>query len=323
VRYRDLNVWALGQALETEIKVSKVLQSLSAKYTIPSPRDARSYTGLTAGLQREDTTSYVSQLVKIEAEQVYGFGKTGTVSAFIQARKENSDAGDQSTNTFLLMPGSRLSDQRYDNVIRPRKGFQYQAELRATHQSLGSSTGFIQILASGDWIIPLMSDLSLTTRARVGATWQNDPVEDLPVSVRFLPAVTGASGDMPINPWDRRTVAAMSSAAGIFSPERLNSNVISGGTGVWRPFMTPVTLLTTCPISPPLRGRAWGCGITAPSDPSRWTWPGNLTLLNRIYEFILLSVLGYETAFPSVGHFTGRCVDYHLRRPSYVVVEYR
>ena len=51
--YRDVNILALGQSIETEIKVSKVLQSLSGKYTIPSPRDARSYTGLTAGLQRE------------------------------------------------------------------------------------------------------------------------------------------------------------------------------------------------------------------------------------------------------------------------------
>ena len=159
--------------------------------------------------------------MKIEAEQVYGFGKTGTVSAFIQARKENSDAGDQSTNTFLLMPGGRLSDQRYDNVIRPRKGFQYQAELRATHQSLGSSTGFIQILASGDWIIPLLWDLSLTTRARVGATWQNDPVEDLPVSVRFF-----AGGDRSIRGYAYQSLGPKDSSGNVVGGRNLLTGTV-------------------------------------------------------------------------------------------------
>ncbi|MDQ5988100.1 MAG: Translocation and assembly module subunit TamA [Syntrophus sp. SKADARSKE-3] len=221
MRYRDMNVLSLGQDFDTEIKVSKVLQSLSAKYTFPSTRDARSYTGLTAGLQREDTTSYVSQLVKIEAEQVYGFAKTGTISAFIQARKENSDAGDQSTNTFLLMPGGRLSDQRYDDVIRPRKGFQYQLELRGTHQSLGSSTGFIQILSSGDWIIPLLWDLSLTTRARLGATWQNDPVEDLPVSVRFF-----AGGDRSIRGYAYQSLGPKDSSGNVVGGRNLLTGTV-------------------------------------------------------------------------------------------------
>ncbi|MDD5171306.1 MAG: BamA/TamA family outer membrane protein, partial [Syntrophales bacterium] len=87
----------------------------------------------------------------------------------------------------------RFSELHYDDVIRPRKGFNYQAELKATHQSIGSSTGFIQFMSAGEMIIPLPGDFALLTRARVGGTWQNDPVEQLPISVRFF-----AGGDRSI-----------------------------------------------------------------------------------------------------------------------------
>jgi translocation and assembly module TamA len=193
LRYRDVNVLGLAQELEAELKVSQILEGFSTRYILPGERDSRSYSALMAGAQREDTATYVSKWIKLEAERARGFGKYGAGSVFIQARKENSDTGDQSTNTFLLMPGGRFSDVHYDDAIRPHKGFSYQAELKGAHQSLGSSTGFIQIMASGDLIIPLPMQFSLITRARAGATWQNDPPQDLPVSVRFF-----AGGDRSV-----------------------------------------------------------------------------------------------------------------------------
>ncbi len=186
LRYRDVNIVGSGHELEAELKVSKILQSFTTKYVFPGETDYRHYTVFNVGAQREDTTTYVSKLIKMEAERVRGFGKNRIGSVFIQARKENSDAGDQSTNTFLLMPGVRFSDMRYDNIIRPRSGFNYQTEFRGTHNTLGSSTSFVQFLASGDLVVPLPWSFALLSRARVAGTWQNDPVEDLPISVRFF-----------------------------------------------------------------------------------------------------------------------------------------
>ncbi|MEN6624580.1 MAG: BamA/TamA family outer membrane protein, partial [Smithella sp.] len=137
--------------------------------------------------------SYVTKSFKAEVERARGLGKNQTGSVFLQARQENSTAGDESTNTFLLMPGVRFSNIHYDNLIRPRSGYNFQTELKATHQYLASSTGFIQLTGAGDLIIPLPANFALTTRIRLGATWQNDPPEDLPVSVRFF-----AGGDHSI-----------------------------------------------------------------------------------------------------------------------------
>jgi translocation and assembly module TamA len=192
-RYRDLNIFGLGQELETELKVSKVLQGVSTRYIFPGEKDYRHYTALTASAQWEDTTTYVTKWIKLEAERARGFGNNRIGSVFLQARKEISDAGEQSTDTFLLMPGGRYSDMRYDDIIRPRKGFNYQIEIKGTHQAFGSSTGFIQLTTGGDLILSLPAEFSLIMRARIGSTWQNGPPQELPISVRFF-----AGGDRSI-----------------------------------------------------------------------------------------------------------------------------
>lgn len=193
LRYRDMNMFGRGQDLETELKVSQILQGATARYIFPDSRDFQSYSALTAGAQQENTSTYMTRWLKAEAEQVRGFGRDKIGSVFLQARKENSETGDQATNVFLLMPGLRFSEMHYDNAIRPRKGFNYQVELRGTHQSIGSGTGFVQCLTGGDLILPLPAKFSLITRARLGGTWQNDPARELPVSVRFF-----AGGDRSV-----------------------------------------------------------------------------------------------------------------------------
>ena len=192
VRYRDVHVARLGQELEVELKLSFVLQGLSTRYLFPGST-YRDYTALSAGWQREDTGTILSKSVKVEVERVRGFSGGRTGSIFLQARQENSDAGSESTNTFLLMPGARYSHLAYDNIIRPRKGYHYQTELRATHQDLGSSTGFIQCVTSAGAIIPLPWEFAFLARAAAGGTWQNGPAQDLPVSVRFF-----AGGDRSV-----------------------------------------------------------------------------------------------------------------------------
>lgn len=193
LRYQDVNISGLGREFQSELQVSPVLQSITGKFILPGEINFRNYTSFTTGFQREDTTSYVTNSLKAEVERARGLGKNRTGSVFLQARQENSTAGDESTNTFLLMPGIRYADLHYDNIIRPRQGFNFQSELKTTHKLLASSTGFVQLTASGDLIIPLPADFALTTRLRLGATWQNDPPQDLPVSVRFF-----AGGDRSI-----------------------------------------------------------------------------------------------------------------------------
>lgn len=227
LRYRDANMFERGQELEMELKASQILQGASARYIFPGMRDFQTYTALTTGAQQENTTSYVTKWIKVEAERVRAFGRDKIGSVFLQARKENSDAGDQSTNTFILMPGVRFSEMRYDDAIRPRKGFNYQLELRGTHQSIGSSTGFVQFLSGADVIVPLPASFSFITRARLGATWQNDPAQDLPVSVRFF-----AGGDRSVRGYAYQSLGPKDSKGNVVGGRNLLSGSVELERGI-------------------------------------------------------------------------------------------
>ena len=75
---------------------------------------------------------------------------------------------------------------RYDNPVRPHRGFRYALDLHGTHQVLGSDTALVQILAEGSYLLPLPWRFSLHTRAKVGTTLLNDPLRDIPPSLRFF-----------------------------------------------------------------------------------------------------------------------------------------
>jgi translocation and assembly module TamA len=91
------------------------------------------------------------------------------------------------------MPGVQFSQNRYDSITRPTKGFRYDLELRGTDQFMGSNTGFLQFLGRGEYLISLTQKLSVLTRMQVGATTTSEAASDLPISVRFF-----AGGDTSV-----------------------------------------------------------------------------------------------------------------------------
>jgi translocation and assembly module TamA len=193
IHYKDLNVAGWGHEFQTELKVSPIVQGIASRYVLPSGVDIQRHTALTLSLQREDTDTYTTRLIKLETERAHGFGDGRSGSLFVQIQAENSEAGDQTTDSFLLMPGVRFTSIQYDNIIRPTRGFNYRIELRGTHEALGSDTGFIQGMSYGELLLPLPARLTLLVRAQAATTWQDDPARDLPVSVRFF-----AGGDRSV-----------------------------------------------------------------------------------------------------------------------------
>ena len=186
IRYRDLNMFHRGHELYSNLFVAQRLQGLVTGYIIPSPTDIRSSTTLQLNLQQEDTVSYSSRIAGLELDRnrSFGTGKLGT--AYIRAQYEEYSVGDQDATSRLLLPGVRFSDDRYDNPIRPVRGFRYALDLHGTHQLLGSDTALVQILAEGSYLIPLPWRLSLHTRAKGGTTLLNDPLRAIPPSLRFF-----------------------------------------------------------------------------------------------------------------------------------------
>jgi translocation and assembly module TamA len=184
--YQDVNIAGKGHELLAELTVSPALQGIATRYTIPGQKDTDTLTSFKIAAQAEDTQSYTINSVTTEAERSRNLGAGRIGSLFMQMQKEYSEAGNERTNSFLVMPGLRFSERRFDKLVRPSRGFHYQTELKGTTKELGSDTGFVQCTLKGEIIIPLPKRFSILTRIKAGATWQGDPARDLPITLRFF-----------------------------------------------------------------------------------------------------------------------------------------
>ena len=186
VRYEDLNVLDSAQKLESELNLSQRLQGAALRYVFPGSADFRSSTNTRLSAQREDTVSYTTKSVSAEVERTKGFGRDRLGSIYLQLQQEDSTAGGDTTNTFLLVPGLRFSESRYDSLIRATRGFHYKLEARGTTQHFGSDVGFAQFLGYGDILVALPQRFSVKVRGQAGATTMNGDFLDVPITFRFF-----------------------------------------------------------------------------------------------------------------------------------------
>lgn len=211
--YRDVNIARRGHELLAEMTVSSTLQGIATRYTIPGQKDKDTLTSFRIAAQQEDTQSYTINLATTEVERSRSFGARRVGSIFMQMQKEHSEAGNERTNSFLIMPGIRFSERRFDKLVRPTKGFHYQVEWKGTTKEMGSDTGFMQAISKGEIIIPLPKGFSILTRMQAGVTWQGDPLRDLPISLRYF-----AGGDNSIRGYKYQSLG----------PKGSNGEVVGG-----------------------------------------------------------------------------------------------
>jgi len=191
--YQDLNFNHWGHEWHVELNLSERLQGLVTRYVLPSHSDLGSFTSLKAGLQKEEARTYDSRAISFELEHTRSLGRGRLGSGYFQVRREDFEVGFQKGRSRLVMPGLRFNERRYDDLVRPRKGYRYALELRGTDQFLGSDTGFLQFLFEGDLIFPLPLEFLLLARGQGGFTLLSDPLPDIPPSIRFF-----AGGDRSV-----------------------------------------------------------------------------------------------------------------------------
>ena len=186
VRYKDVNLFHLGHELNAEINISQRLQGVAAGYLVPLYRDVKSSLGLQVNFQREDTDTYTNRLVSLEGTWNQTLQRDQLLTFYLKPQWEDYTVGLQKSSSILILPGIRFTDRHFDDPLSPRKGYGYILEARGTHQFLGSSTGLFQFIADGHAIIPLPWRLSIISRVKAGMTFQNEPLKELPVSLRFF-----------------------------------------------------------------------------------------------------------------------------------------
>jgi translocation and assembly module TamA len=216
LRYRDLNMFHQGHEFVSQLYVAERLQGLATSYTLPSPRDIRSSTTLQLNLQQEKVSAYSSRIVALELARNHSFGKGKLGTAYIKVQFEDYTVGAQNSTSRLVLPGVRFTDDQYDNIIRPHRGFRYALELRGTHQVFGSDTKLIQIIAEGSYLFPLPWRLSLRTRGKTGVTLLSDPLTDLPPSLRFF-----AGGDQSVRGYSYQSLGPRNDAGQVIGGKQL------------------------------------------------------------------------------------------------------
>jgi translocation and assembly module TamA len=226
-RYRDVNILHLGHELQTELYIAERLQGLGIGYLIPGARDINNSTGVQFNLQREDVTTYTSRLISLEVNRSrsYGSGRLGT--AYLRLLQEDFTIGEQKSGSRLVLPGLVFSGRRYDDLIRPTQGYRYALELRGTHQFLGSDTGLLQFLAEGSAIFPLPWRFSLFTRGKGAISALNDPLSDLPPSIRFF-----AGGDSSVRGYSYQSLGPRDASGKVIG----GKNLLAGTLELHRAF---------------------------------------------------------------------------------------
>lgn len=193
LRYKDVNMLHRGHELSADFLVAELRQDLGAAYIVPSPRNLNTQTALRAGLEREQPDTYERSSLFIELERVRGFKKGMTGSVFLRLLQEDYSIGEEDDTSLLVLPGIRFNRRSYADPVRPREGYLISVEVRGTHQDIGSDTGLLQAIGSGNVLVPLPARFSVFARVKAGSTWQNEPLRELPPSLRFF-----AGGDQSV-----------------------------------------------------------------------------------------------------------------------------
>ncbi len=186
LRYRNLNLLERGHELQGDLLLAEKMQSLLSTYIIPDLDRLDSQTLLRIGYEREETDSYLSRKLFSEAEYQRAIGQRLLASLFVRLEQEYSEISDEKTRLQMLLPGVRLVWRQVDAPLAPRRGLQASLELKGAHEKLVSDTSLLQLSAEATSLHPLPRQFSLLFRLQGGTTWQNDPLRQLPASLRYF-----------------------------------------------------------------------------------------------------------------------------------------
>jgi translocation and assembly module TamA len=138
------------------------------------------------GYKREITDTYDARSFFSTLETVRRIGRGRLLSGYLQLLQEDFSVAGQDGLATLLIPGARFWERRYDDPVRPTRGYRYSLEARGSTPFLGSDGSFLQLIPQGDAMVPLGNGFSLLLRGQAGLTLQNEPLRSLPPSLRFF-----------------------------------------------------------------------------------------------------------------------------------------
>ncbi len=182
--YHNRYVNPRGHSFKSEARLAQIESELNADYVIPGEDPHRENFSLGMRLRHEESDSVDSDSVTLIGNQTLK-SMRWVETRFIELLHEQSDVGDDRTTATLLMPGIGFERIKANNPLRTRRGYRVALEARVAHESLLSTSSFVQLRANAKGIYRFGEGGRLTARVDVGATL-GDGIGNLPASLRFF-----------------------------------------------------------------------------------------------------------------------------------------
>ncbi len=174
-----------GHKFRSDLRLSSLQQSLTARYVVPVKQVNRDRVVFGATLRREDLGDTESEAgVVFAALEDNWFGVRRRL--YLNLERETYDiTGDNSQSSDMLYTGVTLTYSNVDDILRTRRGYGLNFDIRGGSDALVSSVDFLQSSATANIVYPLAAKTRFLARARIAATKVSD-FDQLPPSLRFF-----------------------------------------------------------------------------------------------------------------------------------------
>ena len=200
-----------GHKFNTELRLSEIQSTITAKYTIPMKRPATDHLSFNAGFFEEDTVTSTSETALLGVSY-NRMRRSWQQSYYLNYQKEKFDIGGETGKSTLLIPGTNWTRIKTDNRIYTTHGSKISLDLRGAHDAILSDTSLAQLRLNGAFIRGLWEDGRILLRGDFGTTSVGD-FSKLPASLRFF-----AGGDRSVRGYAYRSLG----------PENAEGTVVGG-----------------------------------------------------------------------------------------------
>lgn len=199
--YRNQRIDRSGHQFTSDLSLSSVLSKLTLGYSIPMEKPLTDHLKFEAGYKYEDTDSFRTGTTAVSATWTYLRDNQWLEERSLSYGREDYTIGNQdSTVTYLLMPGIGWSRTIADDRLYPRRGLRLNFTTRGSLQQVISDVSFLQLIGDAKGIIGLPWRSRLIGRVNAGLSVM-DEFDELPPSVRFF-----AGGDNSVRGYSYKSL---------------------------------------------------------------------------------------------------------------------
>jgi len=203
-----------GHGILADIQLSDILQSVGAQYQIPIGNLVSDRLVFSSRAEFEtfaDGGTSDRYTLGVSRNEAWGPLQR---RLYLNYQHEDFSLGEDDGKVDFFIPGITLSQLRADDVLFPRRGYSWNADLRGSPGVI-SDTMFTRLDLAGKLVFPLSKRGRLLLRSRLGAmSVENFSV--LPTSERFF-----AGGDQSVRGYEYQSLAPKDASGDVIGGQYL------------------------------------------------------------------------------------------------------